>query len=199
MGLPSFNFLGFHDRGASKAGTFQQSKPDIPNCAIWLNGLSSVEQDPLTESLKAVLFNKFGIGAVAIDAGKLQQELCEELGYCHTDQMKNLRRVLEVAKLIMESGEFTILCGQPAPVELRSAARQLLLPNYLVEVFIQPPGSGSEHSNVEPIHQQTDSLAHSAVAAGQHHDTELQIHTAHLGVERCTALIIDFLEAKLFT
>lgn len=198
MGLPSFNFLGFHYQGATKAATFQHSAPDKPNCAIWLNGVNDAENHQFSENLKTVLFNDFGIGAVAIDAGKLQRELCAELGYCHSDATKNLQRVVEVAKLIMDSGEFTIISGQTASVELRGAARQRLAPNYLVDVFIQAPDASCAPSNIEHIHQQqTKPLGTSGPAtARQPHATEFAIHTPNRGVEHCTAAIVDFLQTN---
>ena len=67
---------------------------------IWLTGLSGAGKSTLANALDSVLFEK-GYKTMLLDGDNVRQGLCKDLGMSDADRTENIRRVAEVAKLIV--------------------------------------------------------------------------------------------------
>ena len=200
MGFPSLNLFSLQARVNIEPTTFRCPEPEKRNCAIWLNGLDHAEKHLLCKNLQAVLGDTYGISAVAIDGDNLSEELCAELGYCHTDYKNNVRQVAEVAKLIMDSGVFTIISSKAPLAECRQTARQLLAASHVIDVLIEAPQSKREANNIQHIHQNKYAergKKNQGMPGAAIDEAEFQLQTPYLGIHHSTKTIVRYLEENL--
>ena len=102
---------------------------------IWLTGLSGSGKSTIARSVEEVLVAR-GVQAYVLDGDNLRMGLNSDLGFSAADRQENIRRVSEVARLLVDSGSI-VLCAFISPYRAdRRAARELLGTDF-VEVFVK--------------------------------------------------------------
>jgi adenylyl-sulfate kinase len=108
-----------------------------PRC-IWLTGLSGSGKSTIANLLEQRL-NADGMHTFVLDGDNVRHGLNRDLGFTEADRVENLRRVAEVAKLMVEAGLIVIVSFiSPFRAE-RQLARSLFAKEEFVEVFIDTP------------------------------------------------------------
>jgi bifunctional enzyme CysN/CysC len=105
---------------------------------VWLTGLSGAGKSTIADRLEQRLFAE-GAHTAVLDGDNVRHGLCCDLGFSAADRDENIRRVAEVAKLMVDSGLIVIVAFiSPFRAE-RDAARALFEPDEFVEVFVDVP------------------------------------------------------------
>ena len=74
-----------------------------------------------------------------LDGDNIRHGLNRDLGFTEADRVENVRRVGEVAKLMVEAG-LVVLCSFISPYRAeREMVRSLVAPNEFVEIFVDTP------------------------------------------------------------
>jgi len=116
-----------------KAQLLKQS----PVC-IWLTGISASGKSTIAKALEKKLYQQGKITAL-LDADNLRLGINKNLGFSKSDRIENVRRISEIAKLMVESGLIVIVaCISPYEQE-RIAARSLFKKFKFFEVFVNTP------------------------------------------------------------
>lgn len=89
---------------------------------VWLTGLSGSGKSTLAYYLERELFRR-GFYSVVLDGDIVRGGLCSDLGYAMEDRAENLRRVAEVAKLLLNSGLIVITALISPSEDSRNAVR----------------------------------------------------------------------------
>lgn len=76
-------------------------------CLIWLTGLSGSGKTTLALRLEQYFFDK-GFKLAVLDGDNIRNGLSKDLGFSEVDRTENLRRVGEVAKLMLDAGLIVI-------------------------------------------------------------------------------------------
>jgi len=101
---------------------------------LWFTGLSGSGKSTIASSLESKLY-KMGKLTYLLDGDNIRHGLNKDLGFTETDRKENLRRISEVALLLIDSGIIT-LCTFISPFQNeRDKIRKLIGDNY-IEVFI---------------------------------------------------------------
>ncbi|WP_249410743.1 adenylyl-sulfate kinase [Pseudomonas sp. St316] len=112
-------------------------KSQRPQC-FWLTGLSGAGKSTLANALEVRLHEQ-GFHTSLLDGDKLRQGLCRDLGMGPEARKENVRRVAEVARLMVDAGLIVIVAViSPFRVD-REAARQLFEPDTFLEVYVSTP------------------------------------------------------------
>ena len=74
---------------------------------IWITGLSASGKSTIAAELEHRLFRD-KINTFVLDGDNVRHGLCKDLGFTAEDRKENLRRVGEVAKLLVDAGVLTI-------------------------------------------------------------------------------------------
>ena len=74
---------------------------------IWITGLSASGKSTIATELEHKLFHD-KINTFVLDGDNVRHGLCKDLGFSATDRKENLRRVGEMAKLLVDAGVLTI-------------------------------------------------------------------------------------------
>jgi bifunctional enzyme CysN/CysC len=112
-------------------------KHQQPRC-IWLTGLSGSGKSTLADLLERRLHDD-GKHTYILDGDSVRHGLNRDLSFTTADRVENIRRVAEVAKLMVDAGLVVIVALiSPFRAE-RRAARALFAPGEFIEVFVDTP------------------------------------------------------------
>ena len=74
---------------------------------IWFTGLSGSGKSTISDALEYVLFEK-GFKTYSLDGDNIRLGLCKGLGFSLEDRTENIRRIAEVANLMLDAGLIVI-------------------------------------------------------------------------------------------
>lgn len=101
---------------------------------IWFTGLSGSGKSTLAHLLEN-RFNEHKYHSFVLDGDNVRHGLCSNLGFERDDRSENIRRVAEVAKLMMESG-LIVIVALISPFEKdRFLARNIMPHGDFIEVY----------------------------------------------------------------
>src|SRR5262245_48295683 len=105
---------------------------------IWLTGLPGAGKTTLASALEQQL-RRLGRPTCVLDGDSLRTGLCRDLGFSDADRIENIRRVAEVARLMVDAG-LTVMVALVSPFGAqRRLARDLLSDGEFIEVFVDTP------------------------------------------------------------
>lgn len=105
---------------------------------IWFTGLSGSGKSTLANALEVELF-KQGKHTYLLDGDNIRQGLNKDLGFTDADRVENIRRIAEVAKLMMDAGLIVMTAFISPFIREREMARQLIGKDNFIEVFVDTP------------------------------------------------------------
>ncbi|MGF6096194.1 adenylyl-sulfate kinase [Pseudomonas sp. 18175] len=107
-------------------------------CCLWLTGLSGSGKSTLANALEVQL-NEQGRHTFVLDGDNLRTGLCNDLGMSDGARKENIRRIGEVARLMVDAG-LIVIVSAISPFSLdRSTARGLFGPGQFLEVYVSTP------------------------------------------------------------
>jgi bifunctional enzyme CysN/CysC len=105
---------------------------------IWFTGLSGSGKSTVANVLEKELHSQ-GKRTYILDGDNIRQGLNKDLGFTDADRVENIRRVAEVAKLMMDAG-LTVMTAFISPFRAeREMARELIGAENFIEVFVDTP------------------------------------------------------------
>src|ERR1035437_4116133 len=138
MAMPESSAANIHwhalsvDKAARAANKLQH-----PKC-IWLTGLSGSGKSTIANLIEKRL-HADGYHAYTLDGDNVRHGLNRDLGFTDADRVENVRRVAEVARLMVDAGLIVIVSFiSPFRAE-RAFARSLFEPGEFCETFIDTP------------------------------------------------------------
>lgn len=105
---------------------------------IWLTGLPGSGKSTLANEVERRLYAA-GVHTYLLDGDNVRTGLNKDLGFTATDRAENVRRVGEVAKLMVDAG-LVVLVSLVSPFRSdRDAVKELFPAGEFVEVFVDTP------------------------------------------------------------
>ncbi|MCV9878549.1 adenylyl-sulfate kinase [Brenneria izbisi] len=105
---------------------------------LWFTGLSGSGKSTLAGALEQALHQQ-GVSTYLLDGDNVRHGLCGDLGFSDDDRRENIRRVGEVAKLMVDAG-LVVLTAFISPHRAeRQIVRDLLDEGQFIEVFVDTP------------------------------------------------------------
>ncbi|MDE2666520.1 MAG: adenylyl-sulfate kinase [Acidobacteriota bacterium] len=138
--------IGFALRRASNV-VWQELKTDKAEraraigqrpCVLWLTGLSGAGKSTIADRLEQKL-RALGKHTYVLDGDNVRHGLNRDLGFTDRDRVENIRRVSEVAKLMVDAGLIVIVSFISPFRSEREMARNLMEEGEFFEIFVDTP------------------------------------------------------------
>ncbi len=105
---------------------------------LWFTGLSGAGKSTIANLVEAKLHAQ-GAHTLMLDGDNVRHGLNKDLGFTDADRVENIRRVGEVAKLMVDAG-LVVLCSFISPFQAeRRMVRELVAADEFLEVFVDAP------------------------------------------------------------
>jgi bifunctional enzyme CysN/CysC len=145
----SQNIVMQHVDVAKEARSQQKSQKP---CVIWLTGLSGAGKSTIANLVEKKLF-AMGQHTYLLDGDNVRHGLNKDLGFKDEDRVENIRRVSEVAKLMVDAGLIVISAFiSPFRAE-RAMAREMVEDGEFVEVFVNTSLEVAEGRDVKGLYR----------------------------------------------
>ncbi len=105
---------------------------------LWFTGLSGSGKSTVAGALEVAL-SQLGVSTYLLDGDNVRHGLCSDLGFSDADRKENIRRVGEVARLMVDAG-LVVLTAFISPHRAeRQMVRERLGEKQFIEVFVDTP------------------------------------------------------------
>jgi len=165
---------------------------------IWLTGLSGAGKSTVATELERELF-QMGLHTYILDGDNIRHGLSANLGFAPEDRTENIRRVGEVAKLMMDAGTLVITAFISPYRDDRRLARSLVNEGEFIEVYVDAPLAVCEQRDSKGLYKKARAgqIANFTGVSAPYEPpekAEIVVHTDQQTPAECVAHIIDYLK-----
>lgn len=183
--------IGKFDRAA-----LNRQKPFV----IWLTGLSGSGKSTLANALDAYFFEK-GFRSYLLDGDNMRHGLNKDLGFDHASRVENIRRIGEVAKLMLDAGLIVITAFISPYRADRDMVRKMFEPAEFIEVFLDASINVCESRDPKGLYKKArQGLIKDFTGIDAPYEEpltpEVRVDSAQLKIEEELAIVIDYMNAN---
>lgn len=167
---------------------------------IWMTGISASGKSTIADALDSALQEQ-GRFTCIIDGDSVRGGLCRDLGFTDGDRDENIRRVAEVARLMLDTGLIVIVALISPSSASRHYARSIIGNDSFVEVHVDAPLETAEQRDPKGLYKKARSgLIKHFTGIDSGYDVpvfpEVHLNTQVLSVEQSVAAILDWVARR---
>lgn len=167
---------------------------------LWFTGLSGSGKSTLAHAVEDYLYHQ-KISTFVLDGDNVRHGLCSDLGFSDQDRVENIRRVGEIAKLMIEAGVITLTAFISPFKSDRHAARSLVPHGDFLEIYCQCSLETCEQRDVKGLYKKARAgqIPHFTGIDSPYEapeNPELTIDTENLALEDCVQQVIHLLAER---
>jgi adenylylsulfate kinase len=168
---------------------------------IWMTGLSGSGKSTLAIGLQRTLHDA-GKLVYVLDGDNVRAGINSNLGFTEEDRKENIRRVAEVAKLLVDSGVI-VICSFVSPTrEIRDLAKKIIGATDFLEVYVNASLEECEKRDVKGLYKKARA-GEIKDFTGIHQPFEapekpaLEIITEHNSLEDSLKKLLEFVNTNI--
>lgn len=169
---------------------------------IWLTGLSASGKSTIAYNVEKALFD-LKIRAYVLDGDNIRYGLNQDLGFGREDRKENIRRVVDVSKILADTG-MIVLCSFITPYEEeRIFIREHLNGFNLIQVYVKASIDVCESRDPKGLYKKARAgliKNYTGVSAPyeEPQNPDLVVNTAELNVQESVAEVLNYLRTINF-
>ena len=185
-----------HDVDKQVRSTMKSQK----SCILWFTGLSGSGKSTIANIVEKKLCAE-GRHTYLLDGDNVRHGLNKDLGFTDADRVENIRRIGEVARLMVDSG-LIVLTAFISPFRAeRQMARSLMEEDEFLEVFVETPLAIAEERDPKGLYKkarQGDLKNFTGIDSPyeEPRSPEILVDTSNLSAEQCAEHIIRILRER---
>jgi bifunctional enzyme CysN/CysC len=121
-------------------------------CVLWFTGLSGAGKSTIANLVDRKLHRR-GLHTYILDGDNVRHGLNRDLGFTEEDRVENIRRVGEVAKLMVDAGLIVIVSFISPFRSERRMARRLVEDSEFIEIFVDTPLAVAEERDPKGLYK----------------------------------------------
>jgi bifunctional enzyme CysN/CysC len=118
---------------------------------VWFTGLSGAGKSAIANVVEKQLHAE-GVRTYLLDGDNVRHRLNKDLGFTEADRIENIRRVAEVARLLVDAGMVVLVSFISPFLEERQLARDAVEEGEFCEVFVDTPLDVAEFRDVKGLY-----------------------------------------------
>ncbi len=192
------NNITWHQSTITKSD--RQKLNNHQSAVLWFTGLSGSGKSTLANVVDAKLHAQH-IQSYVLDGDNIRHGLNKGLGFSEADRKENIRRIGEVAKLFVDSGQIILAAFISPFYEDRESVRKLFQADEFIEVFVKCPLEECEKRDPKGLYKKARSgeIPEFTGVSSPYEEPvnpELVIETNQLSIDEAAEKIIAFLKGK---
>jgi len=166
---------------------------------LWFTGLSGSGKSTITNAVEQVLHSR-GMSTYILDGDNIRHGLNRDLGFTDADRVENIRRIAEVAKLMVDAG-LVVLTAFISPFRSeRDMARGLFQPDEFAEIYLDVSMETAEKRDPKGLYKKArkGELPHFTGIDSDYEQPEsadLVLPTDTTWVDDCVAQVLELLDS----
>ena len=190
--------ITWHEAAVTKMERRQQNGHH--SFVLWFTGLSGSGKSTVANALSRELYKR-RIGNYVLDGDNVRHGLNKDLGFSDEERQENIRRIGEVAKLFVDSGQVVITAFISPFRSDREAVRNLLAEGEFYEVYVNCPVGECEKRDPKGLYRKArQGLIRDFTGIDSPYQEpekpEIILDTAASSIEECVDKVIQYLQAK---
>ncbi|MFF5514287.1 adenylyl-sulfate kinase [Staphylococcus capitis] len=190
------NNITWHDSEVTKEE--RQNRNGHKSAVIWFTGLSGSGKSTVSVALEKALFNE-GKQTYRLDGDNVRHGLNKNLGFSPEDRTENIRRIGEVAKLMVDAGSITVTAFISPYKQDRDNVRAILEDDEFIEVYTKCSVEECENRDPKGLYKKARSgeipefTGISAPYEAPDHP-EIILDTEHESIDQSVDRVIQYLK-----
>ncbi|MFB6466174.1 adenylyl-sulfate kinase [Cytobacillus sp. Hz8] len=188
----------WHDSSISKEERREKNRHH--SFILWFTGLSASGKSTVANSLARRLFDQ-GKQAFVLDGDNVRHGLNNDLGFDEHSRKENIRRIGEVSKLLVESGQI-VLTAFISPYRAdRQVVRELMEDGEFLEVYVKCSVEECERRDPKGLYkkarnQEISNFTGISAPYEEPLQAEIILDTVVFSIEDCVGQLTNFLMEK---
>jgi len=188
----------WHDSSVTKEE--RRKRNNYQSYVLWFTGLSGSGKSTLANALARYLFEA-NIQTYVLDGDNIRHGLNRDLGFTDEDRKENIRRIGEVSKLFVDSGQIVLTAFISPFREDRQQVREILSEDEFFEVYVKCSLDECEVRDPKGLYKKArnNEIKHFTGIDSPYEEPEnpaIVVDTEKQTVEESVKQIVDFLQAK---
>jgi adenylylsulfate kinase len=167
---------------------------------VWFTGLSGAGKSTISAAVDQELTAR-GLHTYSLDGDNVRFGLCQDLGFSANDRAENIRRIGEVAALMLDAGLIVLSAFISPAREHRDAVRRRLPEGCFIEVYVATSLEACEARDVKGLYAKARAGEIKGFTGIDDpyeapESAELTLDTAGKSVGACVQEVIRLLETR---
>jgi len=169
---------------------------------LWFTGLSGSGKSTVANAVAKALFEQ-GLNPYVLDGDNIRHGLNKDLGFSEEDRTENIRRIGEVSKLFVDSGQIVLTAFISPFIKDRELVRELLEAEEFIEVYVNCPVDECEKRDPKGLYEKArKGLIRDFTGIDSPYEEpikpEIVVETNKYSIEENVEQVIQYLKSKAY-
>ena len=168
---------------------------------LWFTGLSGSGKSTLA-NLVEIELHKLNVSTISLDGDNIRQGINKDLSFAPKDRTENIRRIAEIAHLMIDAGIVTLAAFVSPYMKDRENIRKIVGDDNFIEIYINTSLEECERRDVKGLYKKAregeiKNMTGISAPYEAPINPDLEIVTDNQSVEKSVQTILDFIIQKL--